>query len=275
MGSSNCCVLALFAASTVVAPTHLRGEIRISAVVTAAGYVPGLPAPGSLGVIFCSGLTGIQGVVVAPDDLAGVTVHVGSRPAPILAAADLPGYQQINFQVPWEAGSSVVAVAQGEERAVYQAPNPAQWSIFLPDPDGYITARHSATGVPVMRDNPARSGELITAYTTNLGPVLNPPPTGVPTPSGQTYPLDNSRENYYLHWVGDGAGGPVQTIFMGLAPDLIGVYQIIFRTPDAGVMSEISLFAQRFRFCGFFFDPVCGRGVVIAQSAPGRLPVAP
>jgi uncharacterized protein (TIGR03437 family) len=79
-------------------------------VTSAASFQPGVPAKGSIGTIFCTGLT-VTGVVSAPSaplpfSLSGVAVTMGGAAAPLFAVTDLDGYQQINFQVPLEAKSS-------------------------------------------------------------------------------------------------------------------------------------------------------------------------
>jgi len=66
--------------AAVVAPLH--GAIRVLAVTTAAGFAPGMPRPGSLGSIFCTGLSGET----------GVRVVFATGDAPILAVANLGTY---------------------------------------------------------------------------------------------------------------------------------------------------------------------------------------
>ena len=41
----------------------LHGEIRVLSVVSSPDFTPGLPGPGGLGTIICSGLTGIDGTI--------------------------------------------------------------------------------------------------------------------------------------------------------------------------------------------------------------------
>lgn len=86
---------------------NLTPPLLLSAGVTnAASFVTGLPPPGSLATIFCSGLTGIQSLDAPgfpfPLILEGVTVTIGGTPAPIVALANFGSYQQIDLQVPWD-----------------------------------------------------------------------------------------------------------------------------------------------------------------------------
>jgi len=90
-------------------------------VTSAASFHIGLPARGSIGTIFCTGLI-VKGVIPAttvplPFTLGGVTVTVGGARAPLFAVAALSGYQQINFEVPQETqiasdGTAQVVVQQ-------------------------------------------------------------------------------------------------------------------------------------------------------------------
>src|SRR5215213_2599042 len=100
--------LAAFGLALLAIPTHLGAAIRVFAITHSTNFAVGLSAAGSLASVFCTGLTGIRGVIRAqgsplPMRLAGVNVYLDERSTPILAIADLGGYQQINFQVPWES----------------------------------------------------------------------------------------------------------------------------------------------------------------------------
>ena len=82
---------------------------QIGNIVLTSGvsFQPGLPTAGSLGTIFCTGLT-VDGAASAtglplPYNLAGVTVTIGEAPAPLFSVANLGTFPQINFQVPYEA----------------------------------------------------------------------------------------------------------------------------------------------------------------------------
>jgi uncharacterized protein (TIGR03437 family) len=98
-----------------------QARIRIVAVVNTASYQAGIPEPGSLATIFCTGLSGITGVVSRIPESAAIAVGrrgsgVNFGAARLLAVADLStGMQQINFQVPperWLEKFSMVRVAQ-------------------------------------------------------------------------------------------------------------------------------------------------------------------
>jgi uncharacterized protein (TIGR03437 family) len=239
-----------------------RGEIRILAVTSSASFVPGLPAPGSLATLFCAGLTGDLGVQVTVDRLA----------APVLAAADVGGYQQINFQVPWEAQSATfVSIAQGDESASFTVPLFPAWDVFFADASGNAVAQHAADYTAVTADHPIRPAEWIIAYATNLGPVANQPPTGEPAPLDQLAPVSPGLDSLSVLL----QGAIVESNYIGLVPGTVGVYQVNFQVPDNFKGGKVQLQIQKSRFCGFFFVPGCGRGLTLSFSVPANLPAAP
>jgi uncharacterized protein (TIGR03437 family) len=120
-------------------------------VTEAAGFQRGVPWPGSIASLFCTGLTGISGIVSAdryplPLELAGVRVKVGGAQAPLFAVAQLGGYQQINLQVPWEAAfadETDVVVEQGAQQATARVPRVTTIASFFRLPDGSGAFQHA------------------------------------------------------------------------------------------------------------------------------------
>jgi uncharacterized protein (TIGR03437 family) len=233
-------------------------EIRILAITSATDFQPAVVAPGSLASVWCTGLTGIQGVLssdgpILPTQLAGVSVYAGgSVNAPILAVAELGGYQLINIQIPWDAsGYNTVIVMQRQERATATVTASSQWPVFFVSPAGYLVARHASNYQLVAPDNPARPGEWIIGYASNLGPVANTPPTGALAPldplsplapvpgatpgSTPVYSVVITRPDVQVVYQTQGA----ESNFIGLAPLTAGVYQINFRIPDAPPMGDV------------------------------------
>src|SRR5262249_1496240 len=107
--------------------TQLCGQIHLLGVTTSAGFATGMPGPGSLATIFCTGLTGIHGALGAdqvplPTQIAGVRVIYGDAfEAPLLAVADLGTYQIVNFEVPWESHPGPPVLSQGGSTTLIQA----------------------------------------------------------------------------------------------------------------------------------------------------------
>jgi uncharacterized protein (TIGR03437 family) len=284
----------LFALALFGCASAASAAIRILAVTSSTDFTPTAVAPGSLASIWCTGLAGISGVVTAsgpvlPVQLAGVAVYAGgSGNAPILAVADLGGYQLINIQVPWDAaGYNAIGVTQGAERAIANEFNTTGWPVFFIDSNGYMIARHVSDDSLVTAANPARPGEWIVGYASNLGPVSNTPPSGVPAPrsplsflapvpgatSGSTpsFSVVVTRPGDSVVFETDAA----ESNFIGLAPDTVGVYQVNFRIPPSPPLGDAVVTMRKNIDCGFFFTQGCGRGLTATLSNAVKLPVAP
>jgi uncharacterized protein (TIGR03437 family) len=163
-------------------------------VTSASSFQVGIPARGSIGTIFCTGMN-ISGSVQAngvplPWNLAGVSVTVGGANAPLFSVSGLSGYQQINFQVTEEAvfgndGSAAVAVTQngntGIATAIAQFPtSPGE---FFTLPNSLRGAFQHASDYSVVTDaNPAHAGETVIGYLTGLAGTVPVVPTGQASP---------------------------------------------------------------------------------------------
>jgi uncharacterized protein (TIGR03437 family) len=235
-------ILCLSLAGTVWA------QVQVLAVVNAASYQAGLPEPGALATIFCTGLTGISGIVTPatqlplPRQLAGVQVAVNLGAAPLLAVADVGGgLQQINFQVPPErilASKSTVTVTQSGTSGMAGNIDYPPVGGFFSDTQGNAIAWHVLDGTLVTLGNPARAGEFLAVYGTGFGPTYPPKPIGFPAPAvppfqgtmdfaepGTSYNVAQPLRQLSL--------GPkvAQVSFAGVAPGLAGVDEIIFQVP--------------------------------------------
>ncbi len=227
-------------------PLASRAEIANIVVTSAASFERGMPWGGSIASVFCTGLKGINGVIAAdhyplPLELAGVRVTIGETRAPLFAVVELGGYQQINLQVPWEAaGATNIDIQQGGERGGVVLPNVLAPGDFFRLADGSGAFQHSADYALVSARNPARAGEVVVGYLTGLltRPVPSIP-TGQPSPVGQP-----GWENTVLKpafgvprpvWeiaVGASPQISIAPLFLGLAPGLVGVYQVNFTVPE-------------------------------------------
>jgi minor extracellular serine protease Vpr len=266
--------------------------IQILAITSSTDFQSAAIAPGSLESIWCTGLTGIQGVMggtgpILPTQLAGVSVYAGGAAnAPILAVADLGGYQLINIQIPWDAGGfNAIAVSQGQEKATATVTGGAQWPVFFAGGAGYLVARHASDYSLVAPDNPARPGEWIVGYASNLGPVANTPPSGAVAPNNPLSPLAPTPGasgvsapvySVVIPQPGEQPGTQTEAVdsnFMGLAPGTVGVYQINFRVPDAAPAGDAVVYMRKTVDCGFFFVQGCGRGLTSTFSDSVKLPI--
>lgn len=116
----------------------------------------------------------------------GVSVTVGGAPAPIVAVADLGGYQQINFEVPQEAlpntdGTWTVTATQNATQITGQVEMSQSPGDFF-QVGNLGAVQHASDFSLVTEQNPARPGEVLVGYLTGL-PVTQPTvPTGEAAP---------------------------------------------------------------------------------------------
>jgi uncharacterized protein (TIGR03437 family) len=278
-----------FAAVVLLATSAAFAQISNIVVTSAASFEAGMPAPGSIAAVFCTGLQ-VEGIVVAetlplPFELAGVKVWVGGAPAPLFAVAEGQGFQQINIQVPQEAefqtdNTTEVLIEQGGQRgtgtATLRASTPGdffRWpgtnlGIFQHWPDYSL----------VTEDNPARPGEILITYLTGM-PETNPVvPTGEPSPSD---PLATVRQyssaafvdTLSLEFSSGGVMGPTTRVtWAGLTPGLVGVYQANFAVPVTVEPGDKAVTLWRHTCKGIFGS--CGGGTHLYYfSSPVLLPV--
>jgi len=236
--------VAVDAAGKIYVADGLNGAIRLltpttaappptinsNGVVDAAGYRASV-APGGIASAFGAALasgTANSAVLPLPLTLAGASLALGGKSAPLFFAS--PG--QINFQIPWElAGltqSSMVATAS----SVVGNPQPVAMNVVSPgiftvnstgSGQGVVTI--AATGQTATAATPAPRGQYITIYCSGLGPVSNQPSTGAASP---TSPASNTL---LIPTVAiGGVQAPVQ--FSGLTPGLVGLYQINVLVPS-------------------------------------------
>jgi len=215
-------------------------------ITSAASFQQGKPTAGSIASIFCTGLRGINGIVGAggfplPLELAGVRVTIGGIGAPLFAVADLGiGFQQINLQVPWEAGYATdIVVEQSGQQGMVVAPSLSSSGQFFRMPDGSGAFQHAADYALVSGANPARAGEAVIGYLTGLGSTMPQVGTGQPAPADPPAVVNQvvsdleGRPPRFQISVSDGANQKVvDPLFVGLAPGFAGLYQLNFVVPE-------------------------------------------
>jgi len=198
-----------------------------SSVVSDASFTAPVAA-GSIVAVFGTNLSIGQSpstvAIPLPYTLAQASLTIGGLAAPLFFAT--PG--QVNMQIPWEiAGQStaaVVATVNGQVSNTQTVPLvPYAPGIFSINSSGsgqgaiLISSgtQLAAVGTPVSR------GAYISIYCTGLGPVTNQPATGAPSP---TSPLATTLVTPFVH-IGSNNELAVTT-FSGLAPGLVGLYQV-------------------------------------------------
>lgn len=238
--------------------------LTITAVTNAADLRPGFSQRGSLTSIFMTGLQG-EGTVVStaqnprPYDVLGISVWVNFVPAPILSISFQPNVQQINIQIPWEGDRDplYLEVFQGNNRAALQGPYTSNgfglitenWSVLFVDATGHALVQHAADYSPVTPQNPAVRGEYLIVYGINLGPVTNQPATGYTSPADppSVFYFGDLGSPFLCHLY-DGvllSSSGVSATYDGLAPGLVGIYQINFQVPSTAPSGDVTLAVYR------------------------------
>jgi uncharacterized protein (TIGR03437 family) len=201
-------------------------------VVNAASFVQGI-APGSLVTLFAAGVLDDPGVLNAAGvpvatTLGGVSVTVNGVNAPILLIANRNGQEQINFQAPFElqgrSNGQVVVMRDGQSSALTDVPVlDVQPAIYTTDGANAVVL-HNADYTLVTAQRPLVTGEFAFLYATGLGHVENQPATGGGAPVSPLAPVVAGVRVTL-------AGQPCELQYAGLAPALVGVYQVNFRVP--------------------------------------------
>ncbi|MEX2264600.1 MAG: S8 family serine peptidase [Bryobacteraceae bacterium] len=217
---------------------RLRPVIVANGVVNAASFQVGRGvAPGSYITIPGVGLSESTRAAVTlalPISLAGVSVSFDAPGARL----SLPGRihfvssEQINVQIPWEfqgLNSVLMKVTLGDSSsAVYSVPL-SDYSPAVFEFDDSASGRRLAAVLDenfglVTPANPARRGRVVSVYAHGLGPVDRTPPSGEPS-SGE--PLSRTQAQPVVTL----GGRPAQVVFSGLAPFLVGLYQVNIVVP--------------------------------------------
>ncbi|HEY7387014.1 MAG TPA: hypothetical protein VH640_00770 [Bryobacteraceae bacterium] len=263
-------------------------QIQVLAVTDAATFTPGLPFAGSLATVFCKGLTGITGVQAAasyplPDQIAGVSVTINGTGAPLLAVANSGGYQQINIQVPPLPGLSgifgpqTIQVTQSGHSGSITFQWPSTWGVFFAGSSGYVAAQHADYSA-VTPDHPARPGEVLTVYATNLvgvGDISNAPPIGSAAQESPlaTVPLSVHTQDENLVRGVSINGTSAAISYLGLTPGAAGVFQINLQVPENTPDGDAIVMASS---CGGVCLSTSACGSNLSQctySRPAKLPV--
>jgi uncharacterized protein (TIGR03437 family) len=218
---------------------RLKPSIETNGVVNAASFERGKPvAPGSYIAIFGRGLsdtTRIFSTPYLPLSLAGVSVSfdVPSKGLSLPGRLHFVSDGQVNVQVPWElqglnTASIKVSIGYESSSSLYTLPladySPAFFEYTEPASGRSLIAGLDQAYRLITSDNPARRGSVVQLYANGLGPVDNQPPTGEITPA---QPLPTTRATPTVT-VG---GRPAAVQFSGLAPYIVGLYQLNITVP--------------------------------------------
>jgi uncharacterized protein (TIGR03437 family) len=202
--------------------------INPALIVNAASFAPSTAgvSRGELVTLFGSNLASAAVVDGRfPATLGGVLVLINSKVAPIYEV----GPNRITVQIPFsvtESAATIQVITNGmASNSVPLFVRQTTPGVFLIDINNrkYAAALHPDFKL-VTPDNPAKPGETLAVYVTGLGDVDPPLAAGIPAPQD---PL--SKVTSFISGVIDGREGA--SIYIGLAPDFIGLYQINVTVP--------------------------------------------
>jgi uncharacterized protein (TIGR03437 family) len=196
-------------------------QVQNGAVGSAASFAAPV-APGSLATAFGTNFG---------SSPAGVTVVAGGIVAPLIAVSP----QQVTFQVPWQlfgqtqvpltvtsgglTSTPVTVPIANLAPGVFWLNAAAQAAVLVANTDSIAAPVGTYPG-----SRPVQRGEYISIFCTGLGPATHQPATGVPAGSDPT-----STAAVPVSVAIGGVSAPV--VFSGLAPGLLGMYQVNAQVP--------------------------------------------
>ncbi len=174
--------------------------------------------------------------------------------------------RQLVYQIPWELSlpladyrfeivnsspshfelrQTLNATVELTSPAFFDVPSssdPARPSAFAANP----LAAHGDFSRLVTRADPVRPGEVVHLWAVNLGPVQYQPLTGEAAHADVPSPVSMTD----FACIGDEVSGRLEVLYTGLAPGMIGIYQVSLRLPNftPGSSSNGTVFGIR---CGY------------------------
>jgi uncharacterized protein (TIGR03437 family) len=211
--------------------------LPVAVVNAASGQRAGRVAPGNWASIYGVDLaagTEIASSVPFPLEVAGTRVELGGQPLPLLFTA--PG--QINALIPRnlspDTAHTLVVSRAGRAsiplNVTVQSVLPAifatnqqgtgQGAILIANTDAVAGPPGSLPGA-----RPAERGGFVQIYAGGLGPVTNAPADGAPAPAAPPFATTVDLPEVTI------GGVPAAVTFSGLAPGLVGLYQLNVQIP--------------------------------------------
>lgn len=202
--------------------------------ISAAHYLRRRISPGMVAAMYPLGIrfgdeTIVASTVPLPTELGDLEVLVDDIPAPLYFVS--PG--QINFYVPMrlQPGTASTFIVQRKSNSQILASGVLDIDVATPsfftttqNGQGQIAALNEDNSVNTNTNGIAR-GQVIQLFATGQGYVPNAPPDGTP-PSGAV-----PTESLPRVVIGSGFVADSDILYSGLAPGLVGVWQINVRVP--------------------------------------------
>jgi uncharacterized protein (TIGR03437 family) len=220
-----------------------RVEITPSGTGAVTTVVPATPYVRNLGRLTPGGLIDLEGALL-PDtvEAASGRFTLDGRPLPVLSA----NRAAVRVQVPWEQTRSWQAkfhVDVPSESPFQQdqlvtveelSPRFAELGPGETSSLGFKAVRGDFSGL--LTEDP-KPGEIFHLYMTGLGPVENQEQlqTAQPTPYPPLFPIRGAVQCRFFPYTAD-----AETLFAGLAPGMLGIYQVTFKMPDGPSLGRIT-----------------------------------
>jgi uncharacterized protein (TIGR03437 family) len=207
------------------------GSLQASQIASAAGGFPGPIAPGEILSIYGQGIGPLKPVSAAYDatgrlplTLSDTQVFFDGIAAPLFVT----GAFQVNVQAPWEIAGRRTTQVQLIYRGVNS--NTVELTVIPAAPELFTllgtfqAAVLNQDGAVNDAGAAAPRGSVVSFFATGVGPTVPAGLTGTPASSAGSMinPVTLRMANI-----------PVQVIYAGPAPGLVGVTQINARIPDA------------------------------------------
>ncbi len=182
------------------------------------------------GINIGPGALQVASTVPFPTTLGGVQVLINNRPAPIYYVSST----QVAAVVPYETTTSIAQIQvvynQNSSNVVTELVNATTPGVFTNPPGGLgNAAAEHADGSLVTPSSPAQIGETIAVFVTGLGDVLPSIADGAPGVFGSTSNIITA----------DVSGTAATVAYAGLAPGLVGLYQVNLQIPS-GVTTGVN-----------------------------------
>jgi uncharacterized protein (TIGR03437 family) len=148
----------------------------------------------------------------------------------------------ITAQVPWEVrtGTRPFQMNLPTASPFYQSSNvnvlTMRFQFEQTDPrQGLFGFKFLNEDFSALATNPLPAGAILHAYATGLGTVNGSVQTGVPVADGAIIPIQGAITCQFLP-----QSANAQTLFAGLAPGLMGIYQVDFQLADEGTPVNVT-----------------------------------
>jgi uncharacterized protein (TIGR03437 family) len=183
---------------------------------------PGIVAPGAL--------IELNRPIPGDIDWSG-RIRLNNLPVALVAETA----RTLLVQVPWElrVGFASVSIDYPTESPLEQrtrqfvAPDAPQFITPPPDAGGILGGRLIKSDFTGYVTTAPKPGEIVHMYMTGLGAVRGAVQTGEPAPVDDVRPLAGS-----VHCLFTPHTTEAETLFAGLAPGMVGIYQVSFRFPS-------------------------------------------